>query len=136
MKVILQLRLALSLIGFFVVLFLEHVKLVRTLLFSLVMLAIVVCSLAITLISLPPVEKPIPLDSVVLSTSPQKPQVFTFNQYNQQLNTYLFLNSTQPSHRDVLVNIALLYQAQNNTEKATAFWETARAVDPNNPLFD
>lgn len=135
MKLFLQIRLLLALGLFFFSLSLEYLKMVRVLLFSLVLLAILLCALGITVLSIPPEEKALPLSNTVVTTSPQRPQVFTLTQYNQQLETFLFLSSTQPTHRDVLVNIALLYQAQNNVDKAAAFWESAKALDPNNTLF-
>lgn len=135
MKFFLQVRLLIALGLFFFSLSLEYLKMVRVLLISLVFLATVLCTLGITMLSIPPEEKNLPLSNTIITTSPQKPQVFTLNQYNQQLETFLFLSSTQPTHRDVLVNIALLYQAQNNIEKANVFWESAKELDPNNPLF-
>jgi tetratricopeptide (TPR) repeat protein len=135
MKFFLQVRLLIALGLFFFSLSLEYLKMVRVLLFSLVLLATVLCTLGITMLSIPPEEKALPLSNTIITTSPQKPQVFTLNQYNQQLETFLFLSSTQPTHRDVLVNIALLYQAQNNIEKANVFWESAKELDPNNALF-
>jgi hypothetical protein len=51
------------------------------------------------------------------------------------LTKYLYLVSIQPTHRDILINLSLLYQAQNNPEKADEFLVAAKQLDPNNPLF-
>ncbi len=53
-----------------------------------------------------------------------------------ELYHWLNLYAQQPTHRDVLLNIALLYQAQGKTDEAQKFYHLAKEVDPNNPLID
>lgn len=55
--------------------------------------------------------------------------------YQANLETWLQLYQLQPTHRDVLLNIAYLYQALGNEEKYQEFWTTAQALDPNHPAF-
>lgn len=45
------------------------------------------------------------------------------------------LLAAQPLHRDVLVNLALLSAWNNQVDAALSYWETARTLDPNHPLF-
>ena len=108
---------------------------VKVLLFSLVVLSILVITLSISVLSIPPNEATFPLTEITLGTSSKAPQSFTMEKYNQQIETFLFLNSIQPTHRDILVNLALLYQAQNNEDKALVYWNSAQELDPNNQLF-
>ncbi|MCA9368712.1 tetratricopeptide repeat protein [Candidatus Woesebacteria bacterium] len=42
---------------------------------------------------------------------------------------------SQPSHRDVLINISQLHRALGDTSKAVYYWEQARKADPNNQIF-
>jgi hypothetical protein len=51
-----------------------------------------------------------------------------------ELSYWLSLYEQQPTHRDVLINVARLYQAENNQEKADFFWQKAQESDPNFPL--
>lgn len=54
---------------------------------------------------------------------------------DQQIQYWEKLKSLQPTHRDVLYNLSLLYAAKNEPSKAQEYWEQARQQDPNHPLF-
>ncbi|HYD34863.1 MAG TPA: hypothetical protein VD999_02250 [Vitreimonas sp.] len=41
----------------------------------------------------------------------------------------------QPTHRDVLINLALLHFYLNNQAGAQWFWKQAAQIDPNAPIF-
>lgn len=45
------------------------------------------------------------------------------------------LAQEHPTHRDILINAALLEKALNNQERATQYWQKAWEQDPNFPLF-
>jgi|GEM_PF-1597617 len=63
-----------------------------------------------------------------LTLSPAQP-----NQEQLAIETQFWENTyvQQPSHRDLLVNLAILYQQQGEAGKATEFLAKARQVDPN-----
>jgi len=87
-----------------------------------------ICLLGLVLTGQPPVLSPPPsFQSAVLGTQ-------TTN--TQELSHWLALYSIQPTHRDVLTNLALIYQAEGMTEETQKFYRLAKAVDPNNPLTD
>jgi hypothetical protein len=136
MPFVLQIILAFSLLSFLVQIFLEYVKTIRVLLFSGALLAILLCTLAITLLSIPKPQETIPLTNVALNSTFNTQYRYTLPEYNKLLNKYVYLVSTQPTHRDLLLNLSLLYQGGNNDEKAEEFRIAARQLDPNNPLFD
>lgn len=50
----------------------------------------------------------------------------------QQLEEQLEEN---PTHRDILINTALLHQALGNQEEANELFTRAKTLDPNNQLF-
>ena len=52
-----------------------------------------------------------------------------------ELSHWLNLYEQQPTHRDVLINLARLYAFEGNTEKAAFFQQKAQDSDPNAPLF-
>lgn len=135
MPFVLQIVLLFSLFTFIAQVFFEYVKTVRVLLFSGTLLAIVVCVLVITLLSLPKPQTAIPLTSVSINQGRVRQYQYTLPEYNLLLNKYLYLVSVQPTHRDLLINLSLLYQAQGNAQKAEEFKVAARQLDPNNSLF-
>lgn len=77
----------------------------------------------------------IPTNSPVLQTvtSALKPDQ---KRVQEALEFHLELYRLQPTDRDVLINLALLYRAQNQLETAESFWNQARKIDPNYGLFN
>lgn len=104
-------------------------------LFAFTLLAVMVCLLGITLLSLPQPQVSFPLEETTINSSDATSQSFSVKEYDEQLEKYLSIASIQPTHRDILINISLLYQAQNNDQKAEQFWIAAKELDPNNPIF-
>ncbi len=56
-------------------------------------------------------------------------------QAQQELESLLLIEEYQPHNRDVLINIALLYDALGEKSSATPYWNAARELDPNHPIF-
>lgn len=135
MSIFLQLQLFFSLGVFFIQLALEHVKTVRVLLFSSVLVAFMICLVGIAVLSAPQPQDLFPLRSVSLTETNSKPVSYSLELYNTQLTNYLEIASVQPTHRDILLNLSLLYRAQDNQSKAQEFWLAAKQLDPNNPVF-
>ena len=57
-------------------------------------------------------------------------------QLEKQLIIHQELYRLQPTDRDVLINLALLYRALNQVELADEYWAKAQKVDPNYGLFN
>lgn len=129
----LYIGLGISLTSFFLEIFLEHVKTVRVLLFAGSLVGIVVFVLAINYLSLPVPTPPIALTSVNYKNTPQ--YQYTQAEYDGLLAKYLYLVSVQPTHRDLLFNLSLLYQAKGDTKKAGELAIASQQLDPNNSLF-
>jgi tetratricopeptide (TPR) repeat protein len=53
----------------------------------------------------------------------------------QQLARYLELYEIQPTHRDVVFNISLLYSVLGDTAAASHYRSQAISVDPNHGFF-
>jgi len=56
-------------------------------------------------------------------------------QVEKLLSGYLELYQLQPTDRDVLVNIAQLYEILDQPESAQEFWTAAKKTDPNHSRF-
>lgn len=54
---------------------------------------------------------------------------------DQLLNLYLSQLQKQPTHRDLIINTALLLEATNQSNEAGKFWQRALEVDPNHPVL-
>ena len=108
---------------------------VKVFLFSVALLTIILITLSISLLSIPPKPAPLYLSTVQLQTVTTAPQTFTLEEYNKHLTSLLFLYNIQPTHKDILINLALLYQSQDNEDKALSYWNSAKELDPNNPVF-
>lgn len=52
----------------------------------------------------------------------------------ETIKTWEEYHRLQPTHRDVLLNLSLLYSAQGEQEKARKYLLQAQAVDPNNEI--
>jgi tetratricopeptide (TPR) repeat protein len=52
-----------------------------------------------------------------------------------ELKKWLSLYAQQPTHRDILINVSLLYSAQGDEENARKYLRKAWEVDPNNKIF-
>lgn len=135
MAVLLKFRLLFSLGFFLFQIVLEYLKTVRVILLATSLVAILLCLMGITLLSLPKPQPAFPLKDVAANFSAAKQKTYTLDEYHNQLEEYLSIASVQPTHRDLLINISFLYQATDNTEKAREYWLAARNLDPNNPLF-
>jgi cytochrome c-type biogenesis protein CcmH/NrfG len=134
--ILVRLRLAVYLSLFMAELLAIYLQHIRPLLWSLVILIVMGMGLShaflanmnqvkqeqITAVSLP--EK-------ITHDSP----LFTRTAVEEKLQEYENILKTQPQHRDILVNIALLQRALHNQKEAFVSWEEARKLDPNNPLF-
>ncbi len=82
-----------------------------------------------------------PKTTQVFSITPTQPDLFvekhlTPEEMQHELAYWQELLKTQPSHRDILINISQLYRALGDEQQATYYWEQARKTDPNNPVFD
>lgn len=53
----------------------------------------------------------------------------------EELSRYQSLASLQETHRDVLINLSILYSALNDEVQANFYLEKAKIVDPNFVLF-
>lgn len=81
-------------------------------------------------LSLHPLTSPIlgaftDLESIVY---PEKSLLHEIDKQEKLLERY-------PGSRDILIRLSRLYQEIGETEKATVYWERARSLDPNNPIF-
>ena len=52
-----------------------------------------------------------------------------------ELAKWLKIYEQQPSHRDALINLSLLYRALGDTAAAGTYFEQARQLDPNHSLL-
>ncbi len=70
-------------------------------------------------------------------TTPTLPTPFSPDktQLNEDLQSWLKLYKLQPTHRDVLLNIANLYSQLGDQEQANNYVQQARQVDPNYALI-
>ena len=66
------------------------------------------------------------------STLPAPQQKHPFETTKEKLEQ---LHQQQPTHRDILINLARIHQAIGNTEKAQEYLDQAQKLDPNNPVF-
>lgn len=66
---------------------------------------------------------------------PQPTPSISFELINKEISYWEKLRSLQPQHRDVLINLSLLYHAKGETTKAQELLDQARQLDPNNPYF-
>lgn len=75
------------------------------------------------------------ITTIVLEIPGSKKQTFTRDQVISQITQYEKLLKEQPQQRTVLINLALLYSALDDTAAAQQKWDQARALDPNHPAF-
>ncbi len=66
-----------------------------------------------------------------LKTTLPSPKIKLIEQKNQLEN---WLNK-QPTHRDLLLNLAKVHQSLGNEQKALEFLTQAKNLDPNNNIF-
>ena len=59
----------------------------------------------------------------------------TYQELEQKRNELLSLLSLQPTHADVMVNLALTNQVLGNNEEFERLWQEAELIDPNNQIF-
>ncbi|GIK84497.1 MAG: hypothetical protein BroJett025_11190 [Patescibacteria group bacterium] len=60
----------------------------------------------------------------------------TKEQIALEINSLEKVLAIQPHSRDILLNLSLLYAALGETQKAEEYKNTARIIDPNNPIFE
>lgn len=63
------------------------------------------------------------------------PKELSNEELTVELAYWLKIQETQPTHRDVLINISHLYRALGEESQAIYYWEQARKTDPNHILF-
>lgn len=71
---------------------------------------------------------------IVGLSQPQLPFLDTSN-LRAQREHWLQIAEQYPTHRDVLINLALIEDRLQNTEAAQDYWERARRQDPNANYF-
>lgn len=83
-----------------------------------------------------------PTETVAVSTFvPSNSYLYEVNNYSKEqlqaeINFWETILQHQPKSRDVLLNLSLLYSAQQLDEKAAEYRQKALYIDPNNPLFE
>lgn len=89
----------------------------------------------------PIIPKPLTISrllSPTLAVTQADPPIVTpenIKNYQANLELWLQVAQLQPTHRDVLLNLAYLYQALGNNDKYQEFRQRAQRVDPNNSAF-
>lgn len=63
------------------------------------------------------------------------PQTDNTTRYQEDLEVWLALYKLQPTHRDVLVNLAVLSELLGDTQAHDDYWAEAQHLDPNNAVF-
>jgi tetratricopeptide (TPR) repeat protein len=81
-----------------------------------------------------------PPTTITSSTLPLQPDQYlskelTALEIRQELNYWLELAELQPTHRDILINISLLYLAIGDNKTADEYWQRANEIDPNFSAF-
>lgn len=113
--------------------YLHHI---RSLLWSLVMLVLLLAGVGHTFVSTANQVQLEQITAVSLSEKvPHQSQTLTRSELETQLAQYKIILLTQPQHKDVLLNIALLQKALHNQRESYLAWEEAQKLDPNNPIF-
>lgn len=125
-------------LGFFafdlVGIYIQHI---RPLLWSLAVLIILFLGIGHTFMSTINQVKMEEIAAVSLPERiPHQSRAFTRAELETQLKEYQEVLKTQPNHRDILINIALLQRALHNQKESYLAWEEARKLDPNNKAFD
>ena len=62
-------------------------------------------------------------------------KTLTQEELQKELEYWKKVEEKQPTHRDVLINIALLSQTLGHEEQYQEYWQKAKTIDPNNELF-
>jgi tetratricopeptide (TPR) repeat protein len=92
---------------------------------TLVLVSLITWSLSPTLLPIKPTE------ALPFQTEKQ----VSAKEIEQQLARYLELYEIQPTHRDVVFNISLLYSVLGDTAAASRYRTQAISVDPNHGFF-
>jgi len=73
----------------------------------------------------------------IQKTSPDQ-AVVRYNQkfLKEELDKQLEVLENQPTHRDVLYNLSVIYEKIGNQEKSDEYLEKAKYQDPNHPVFE
>ncbi|MFZ1721229.1 MAG: hypothetical protein WAU07_01865 [Microgenomates group bacterium] len=83
--------------------------------------------------------QPTPIETQVTTSVMQYPFLetnnYTQSEIRENISELSSANEIQPQNRDILINIALLYDAIGEEENALPYWEKARKIDPNHPVF-
>lgn len=113
-------------------------KLGRNRFFIIFITIFVSLGILLSLFALPHSTKT-PEKRLVVST-PDKSELYvqkmlTEEEINLELEYWLNIQESQPTHRDVLINISQLYRSLGKEGQAIYYWEQARKADPNHELF-
>lgn len=84
--------------------------------------------------STPLMQEP-PADRHSLEVNHSQIVYLTQEEMINKLSTLLELHRKQPTHRDITLNIALLYDALGDEGKAQFYYDQAKSLDPNNDIF-
>ncbi len=83
--------------------------------------------------------QPAPIETQVTTSMMQYPFLetnnYTQSEIREKISELSSANEIQPQNRDILINIALLYDAIGEQENALPYWEKARKIDPNHTVF-
>lgn len=135
--IVIRVRLALALATFFLLLLVEYAKLVKIPLFALTLLSLMIGLVILNnQASAPQVTKSPQLNSAIITGEvPIENKVFSEKTVLEQIAAYEQLLRLQPTHRDLLINTALLYQAKLDMRRSEYYWLQAQKQDPNLSLF-
>lgn len=92
---------------------------------TLVLVCLITWSASPTLL---PAKKPLTLPF-------QSQTTVNATEIEQQLAKYLEMYQLQPTHRDIVFNISLLYSVLGDTTAAEYYRSQARSLDPNHGFF-
>jgi len=136
-SLIIRARLSLLLAGFFLSLLAEHTKLIKLPLFASILFSLMVGLIILHhhTRSYQLSGEPSLQSAVVTSDTPIDNKIFSEQTLAEYIANYEQLLRLQPTHRDLLLNVALLYQAKLDTKRSEYYWLQAQKQDPNLPLF-
>ncbi|SRR5690606_8303764 len=116
------LRLILAAVPSLFLLLLAKLKPFKTLVVAMLVLGIILLSI-VSYLS--------PINSAA-QTTPPTPDLTSLQKQELVLQTWL---QKQPAHRDLLLNLALVYEAMGNKAQAEELLNQAKILDPNHEFF-
>lgn len=124
-----------SLGSFFLELFRLKIKVYKPVLFAILISSMLFLVWMLqTVQSTPLLEEPT-VKQHTLEVNHSQIVYLTQDEMIEKLTTLLELHRTQPTHRDITLNIALLYDALGDEIKAQFYYDQAKSLDPNNDIF-